>query len=317
MVATKICVSLVETASEEKKLAAAESGILPALKIIIDDPPPPPESPFLGWGEIAPENVPLPDSPATPHKEGIADDTLATNTVNNTGVVTDVNASNGEQPEILEHPENLASPPGVETDSFTMSPAASELHYESESIPDSTAIQHHSSQELAVSALTPIKESDRSKTLDEQSNDHGGEPISTSLTDAAPAPAVSETPKVPKSPRKKGVTFDSVDKVIVVDTTLYADDDDELEGSEEIAGSPRLMREPPTLHESSDRSSEKSKLSSEAAARVEVKNKEEIYQQAYTAIDHIITDIPKDALDTVGEAYVAAGLHEPIIQALA
>lgn len=38
--ATQICITLVEQASEDDKIAVANSGILPALKTILDDPPP-------------------------------------------------------------------------------------------------------------------------------------------------------------------------------------------------------------------------------------------------------------------------------------
>lgn len=80
--ATQICVTLVEQASEDDKIAAAKSGILPALKAIIDDPPPPP-APAKGPAQdqkTAPEDVPLPESPATATGTELPDDSMPSRT---------------------------------------------------------------------------------------------------------------------------------------------------------------------------------------------------------------------------------------------
>jgi len=122
--------------------------------------------------------------------------------------------------------------------------------------------------------------------------------------------AVTRGAKQPRSPRAKAVTFDSVDRIIVIDTK-DADEDE----SDALAYSPRSMHET-SLHGSLEDSAEKAKTSTEAATKADAKNSEEIYQQAYDALYHILRDVSKDALDTIGEAYLAAGIHESLINAI-
>lgn len=321
VVATKICVSLVESASEEKKIAATESGILPALKLIIDDPPPPPPKlPGFGFGEETdPENIPLPVSPS------LSDDTLAADadiplaplpaenmitsvaaerlgsdtqpspkaaTISladghqpDKGVgTTDVPSEEQNQERVLEiAPDSTVAPAAT---SFTLAPGTSALELTEVPPPPPEAVVDNAVQQTATSTPGTI--------------------------DHPPG-----TPKTPRSPRAKGVTFDSVDQVIMMDTKSYPDDDEVPDGSV-VTGSPRPMHET-SLHDTSrfDKSlSERNKATAEALARQEVKNKEEIYQQAFTVLDHIITDVPKDALDVIGEAFLAAGIHESLIRTM-
>lgn len=313
MVATKICVSLVESASEEKKIAATESGILPALKTIIDDPPPPPPSPkVVGFGpgnEVTPENIPLPDSPSpinntltegpnSPPRadidEKVPDDGTAvfktSSTFTGTEATTDsTESATPEQSSVKGAGNSAANGATVPISQFD------------------TSLQDMPTE---VTKLAPKREEGKTDDIHTMGLPEGSEPA-----DHFPV-ARSGTPKVPRSPRAKGVTFDSVDQVILVDTTSYPDDDEPNE-PELLTGSPRTMHEP-SLHDTprSKESSDRSKATAEALARQEAKNKEEIYQQAITALDYIITDLPKDALDTVGEAYVTAGIHESLIKAL-
>lgn len=122
--------------------------------------------------------------------------------------------------------------------------------------------------------------------------------------------AVAGDAKRPRSPRAKAVTFDSVDRIVVIET----EDADEDE-SDALAYSPRPMHET-SLHGGPEDSTEKAKASTEAAAKADAKNSEEIYQQAYVALEHVLTDVSKDALDTIGEAYLAASIHESLINAI-
>lgn len=318
--ATKICVSLVESASEEKKIAATESGILPALKLIIDDPPPPPPKlPGFGFGEETdPENIPLPVSPS------LSEDTLA----------ADADVPPGPRP--VENLTTRVTDDHPESDVQTLPEAAAShadgpqpdkavgtinLPSEEESAEDALENAHDSAVTPATTSINVA-----SGTLVLELTEVPPPPPKAMIDDAAQQPATgapetvdhppSGTPKSPRSPRAKGVTFDSVDQVIIMDTKSYPDDEEAPDESV-VTGSPRPMYET-SLHDTtrSDKLAERSKATAEALARQEIKNKEEIYQQAFTVLDHIITDVPKDALDVVGEAYLAAGIHESLIRTM-
>lgn len=298
-----------DSASEEKKIAATESGILPALKTIIDNPPPPPVGlPGTGLlgaaGAAEPENVPLPDSPSS--SEASLADNPSTSPAALIATSAHVGASHSESYtklpiQDIDLPDDISMPVLSEA----VNSAASGLARAAVDARESTT------------SLSPTKSASILPQLVDSSADAVDQISGTPVP--ATKPSAIETPKSPRSPRAKAVTFDSVDQVIVLDSKTYSDDDNGLDSPERVTGSPRSLREI-SLHDPSrlGNLNERSQAAADAFAivRQEIKSKEEAYEQAFTALEHIISDVPKDALDTIGEAYVAAGIHESLIKAL-
>lgn len=118
------------------------------------------------------------------------------------------------------------------------------------------------------------------------------------------ASAMAGNAKQSRSPKARAVTFDSADHVIVVDTASSPKDDECCVQS---------GRPGPTY----DASEEAAKKARASAAKTDANNKEAIYRQAYTALDHILSNISEGALDTIAMAYVAASVHQSLINAIA
>lgn len=296
-VATKICVSLVETATEERKIAATESGILPELKLILDDPPPRPAlaPPFVL--DVKPESIALPLSRSSSRDSFESDDQTSKKSTSN-GLT-------------VKSGESLFGPNGGRKD-----PQASALAAEASPSMDA---EKNEPGPVEDGALT-----EASETLADQATEVGSEAtakpalVLTTIVDApeevaatadvtSPIPTsilVNSTIKLSRSSKSKGVSFD--DPVVIVETK---NDNGSEDGGQSTVDSPQPLHEP-SLHEP------RAKESAEAVARQETKNKEDMYQQAYWALDHIIQEVSKDGLDTISEAYVAAGLHQSFIKAL-
>lgn len=322
LMAAQICVTLVESASEDDKIAAAKSGILPALKAILDDPPPPPPPPTpLGGPKPLPEDIPLPPSP-----------------------VLDVVETQGSPRPVTDSDEHGAVGAQMQGDLGTMNSGTSDAE---SSLQASDATAQSSERSAAKSVLglglgstSPnVTSSSVAASADEShsqtpqgdvvspkdaSSAVSERPVGVSdlkdsvAPEASPhvAPAVqSDTPKQPRSPRVKGVTFDSVEHIISIDTKPSEDEEESVGVTGIIAGSPRSLHDT-NLHDPIKDPADKSKASAEQSAIADAKNKEDIYLQAFTALDHIITDVSKDVLDTLGEAYITANIHESLISRL-
>lgn len=322
--ATQICVTLVERASEDDKIAAAKSGILPILKAILDDPPPPP-TPTKNSGpeqEKAPEDVPLPESPTTATGE-FPDGLISSLRVDDdNGPKSPVNEERARSIDVAPDHDPLARRSmkttdqggAIESDSnAAVAPnenvEESSRIEEPETIPPVEAGEGNitpSSELMSYREPTKIAEAlAGGKTRAAEHPD--GDTAVESPADTNMAPAAEGGAKQIRSPRAKAVTFDSVDRIIVVDTKSDADDDE----SSALACSPRPMHEA-SLRDGPEEIAENAK----AAAKTDAKNREEIYQQAYATLDHILTEVSKDALDTIGEAYVAAGIHDSLVNAI-
>lgn len=311
--ATKMCVSMVEDASEEKKVAAAESGILHALKLILDNPPsPPPKLSRFGEGEeidsdniLAPESLSLTggavsdnaDVPPGPYPAEIVPAAL---TADRPGPDTHPKPSAALADRSLQPDEDLstANSPSIEESMGR----ASNIALKRTNIPTAIVI----TSAPVISELTPADVPPPSEAM---TSDTAKQP--TADASSPFDPLISGTMKTPRSPRAKGVTFDSAAQVIITDTESHPT---KIEMPYDM-GTP-----PPPLDYSDWRAasrlyklSERLKATPEGLARQEIENEEMIYQQTFYALDQIITDIPKDALDEVGDAYIAAGIHESLI----
>ncbi|KAF8323179.1 hypothetical protein DL93DRAFT_2070722, partial [Clavulina sp. PMI_390] len=119
----------------------------------------------------------------------------------------------------------------------------------------------------------------------------------------------SSSIKTPRSPRGQGVTFNSDNTIVEAPVEDNGDD----AASELLSGSPEAVAT--SLHDPPPSANTKSKLSEEAA-RIETRNKEEVYQQAFTALEEMTTGLSKDALDTVAEAFVDANIHASLVKTI-
>lgn len=311
MVATKICVSLVESSAEEKKLAATESGILPALKLIIDDPPPLP-SPIVsdhGLVEIEPELVPLPESPL------YSGDGLANDVDSSLGLIhegrTEISGNNDL--DALGTPTNASEEKAHPASDITAKvDSAGEDKIRSIENADSHIEQFNpSAPDVSESSGLGLlhQEGDADGTVHNVGSSVGFE------TPNNPPKTTIEPSRHRRSPRAKGVTFDSVDRIISADTQQFTDENNSEDEPELVTSSPQSMH-PMSLRGKSIELSQRSKAAAEALARQEARNKEEMYQQAFTALNYIIMDLTRGVLGAISEAYVAAGIHESLINTL-
>lgn len=271
-----MCVSLVDQASEKKKIAATDSGILPALKAILDDPPPPKSSGFSPIGEKSTQNATsLPNDPTT--------------------IILPSTQSVLASSELAEISEN--------------DPTKNPAEFELQNGGDQEATEIAPSEQQPSSSEKPDSQATIVATVPAESETPKISTLSTSHSTA-------ETSRPLKVAKVKGVSFDLVDHVIV-DTKSHPPTYDALalnDASDLMAGSPHSIHNPVLPDDCM--SSEALDASAEVDTLVEAKNKEDIYYQACVSIDHIIKDISKDALDLVGEAYAAVGIHESLIKLL-
>lgn len=314
--ATQICVTLVAQASDDNKIAAAGSGILPALKAILDDPPspteddsdsddgPPPLIPsrIMSHPSTSCTNFPHRTSSARAHYRSsliqMIRDHLpkSSNTpaYPNRGVATEYvkgpivlnfNGSAGQRRAIEPHLNPNATAKSSENGQLSRVE-------ESGTVPSIKAGEGNAVHppELASDVA------ERARVDARASN----EPVSTEdpegNVDTTHVSAMAGGTKQSRSPGAKSVTFDSVDHIIVVDTETDAD------------------KAEPGTHENYEKVTEKAGAAE--AAKTEAKSRKKIYRQAYAALEHILTVVSKSALDTIGMAYIAADIHKSLTNAI-